>query len=401
MPGVDITQIEAMKRRHEGLQRDLQALGQRVHNLDETADTLVNHAQDGKLQPQLLGEKKVDMMEQAEIIQKKRNDLNNAWNNLVTSTKLRKKAVNQAEQYHKFLGDQVELIKWMDQMRGVMAAITDKKPTDIADAQNLIDQHMSSHSDLESRNNDFQKVQAKGEKLVNGNSPFANQVEEKLNELHNSKRELMADWNEKNDRLNEEYKLQQFERDVKICETWIGNRENKLQELDNAEAETEVQKSANLQKSADLHRQIDHYQPRIDSVCEKADSLLEEDHFASEDVSNRKNELMERWDGLRNGLKGWQSRLGNAQSVQNYIQQADDMGEWIDDKTNAMPTASENVDDDMIRGRQRRQDALQAELDANKPRIENLLEDGGELQGGFAKNCAKIVGNIRNLLKTI
>ena len=118
MPGVDITQIEAMKRRHEGLQRDLQALGQRVHNLDETADTLVNHAQDGKLQPQLLGEKKVDMMEQAEIIQKKRNDLNTAWNDLVTSTKLRKKAVNQAEQYHKFLGDQVELIKWMDQMRG-------------------------------------------------------------------------------------------------------------------------------------------------------------------------------------------------------------------------------------------------------------------------------------------
>ena len=391
MPGVDITQIEAMKRRHEGLQRDLQALGQRVHNLDETADTLVNHAQDGKLQPQLLGEKKVDMMEQAEIIQKKRNDLNTAWNDLVTSTKLRKKAVNQAEQYHKFLGDQVELIKWMDQMRGVMAAITDKKPTDIADAQNLIDQHMSSHSDLESRNNDFQKVQAKGEKLVNGNSPFANQVEEKLNELHNSKRELMADWNEKNDRLNEEYKLQQFERDVKICETWIGNRENKLQELDNAEAETEVQKSANLQKSADLHRQIDHYQPRIDSVCEKADSLLEEDHFASEDVSNRKNELMERWDGLRNGLKGWQSRLGNAQSVQNYIQQADDMGEWIDDKTNAMPTASENVDDDMIRGRQRRQDALQAELDANKPRIENLLEDGGELQGGFAEMPRKLL----------
>ena len=203
----------------------------------------------------------------------------------------------------------------------VMAAITDKKPTDIADAQNLIDQHMSSHSDLESRNNDFQKVQAKGEKLVNGNSPFANQVEEKLNELHNSKRELMADWNEKNDRLNEEYKLQQFERDVKICETWIGNRENKLQELDNAEAETEVQKSANLQKSADLHRQIDHYQPRIDSVCEKADSLLEEDHFASEDVSNRKNEL----------------------------------------------------------------------LDANKPRIENLLEDGGELHGGFAEMPRKLL----------
>merc|ERR1711972_689803 len=68
LPGVDITQIEAMKRRHEGLQRDLQALGQRVHQLDETADTLVSHAQDGKLQPQLLGEKKVDMMEQAEII---------------------------------------------------------------------------------------------------------------------------------------------------------------------------------------------------------------------------------------------------------------------------------------------------------------------------------------------
>ena len=85
-PNVDITQIEAMRRRHEGLQRDLQALGQRGHSLDETADSLVKHAQDGKLQPQLLGEKTVDMMEQAEIIQKKRNDLNTAWNDLVTTT---------------------------------------------------------------------------------------------------------------------------------------------------------------------------------------------------------------------------------------------------------------------------------------------------------------------------
>ena len=107
---------------------------------------------------------------------------------------------------------------------------------------------------------------------------------------------------------------------------------------------------------------------------------------------------MNRWDGLRKGLKGWESRLGNAQSVQNYIQQADDMGEWIDDKINAMPSG-ESMDDDMIRGRQRRQDALQAELDANEDKINRLLNDGDDLLNKQDGEEANEVKNAMDKLK--
>ena len=166
----------------------------------------MSHAQDGKLQPQLLGEKKVDMMEQAEIIQKKRNDLNTAWIGLLTTTTALEKELLHAENFHRFLGDQQELMKWMDQMRGVMSTVTDKSPTDIADAQNLLDQHRTTKSDLESRNADFKKVNARGEKLINSNHPKSDQVEDKLNELAHAKRELAADWEEKDARLQEEYR---------------------------------------------------------------------------------------------------------------------------------------------------------------------------------------------------
>lgn len=111
---INITAINAMRRRHETLQRDLQALGNRVHDLDQTADQLVLSAQEGKLQPQIINDKLIDMDKilDAETIQTKRNDLNIAWNDLVTNCKSRKKQLNYAEQFHRFLGDKNELENW-------------------------------------------------------------------------------------------------------------------------------------------------------------------------------------------------------------------------------------------------------------------------------------------------
>merc|ERR1712157_161008 len=189
-PDINITDINAMRRRHETLQRDLQALGNRVHDLDQTADQLVQAAQEGKLPQQILHDKLIDMDKilDAEMIQTKRNDLNIAWNDLVTSCKARKKQLSYAESYHKYLGDKSELESWIENMVKLMEAGSDQEPQDIADAQTLIDRHNSISSDLKSRDNDFNRISNRANKLTNNNHPKSKEIANNLEDLQSKKR---------------------------------------------------------------------------------------------------------------------------------------------------------------------------------------------------------------------
>jgi len=58
--------LQALQRKHEGLERDLAALGERVHALDADAARLTEQHP-----------------EQAEEIQRKGTEINQAWNDLV------------------------------------------------------------------------------------------------------------------------------------------------------------------------------------------------------------------------------------------------------------------------------------------------------------------------------
>lgn len=58
--------LQALQRKHEGLERDLAALGERVHSLDADASRLTDQHP-----------------EQRDAIQIKRSEINQAWNDLV------------------------------------------------------------------------------------------------------------------------------------------------------------------------------------------------------------------------------------------------------------------------------------------------------------------------------
>ena len=64
--GNDLISVQALQRKHEGLERELAALGERIYSLDEDAGNL------SEQHP-----------EQNDVIQKKRTEINKSWNELV------------------------------------------------------------------------------------------------------------------------------------------------------------------------------------------------------------------------------------------------------------------------------------------------------------------------------
>lgn len=71
--GKDLRTVQALQRKHEGLERDLAALGDKINQLDEKASKLMHTHKDN-----------------AEIIYEKQKDINEEWTHLCAKANLRK-----------------------------------------------------------------------------------------------------------------------------------------------------------------------------------------------------------------------------------------------------------------------------------------------------------------------
>ncbi|XP_008052911.1 spectrin alpha chain, erythrocytic 1-like, partial [Carlito syrichta] len=85
-PGSDLFSVQALQRQHEGFERDLVPLGEKVAILGETAERLSESHPDA-----------------TEDLQRQRVELNEAWDDLRERTEDRKESLNEAQKFYLFL----------------------------------------------------------------------------------------------------------------------------------------------------------------------------------------------------------------------------------------------------------------------------------------------------------
>ena len=86
--GKDLRTVQALQRKHEGLERDLAALGDKIRQLDETATKLMN-----------------THPESAETIYSKQKEINSEWTQLQGKANARKEKLLDSYDLQRFLSD--------------------------------------------------------------------------------------------------------------------------------------------------------------------------------------------------------------------------------------------------------------------------------------------------------
>lgn len=86
--GKDLRSVQALQRKHEGLERDLAALGDKIRTLDETANKL-----------------KQTHPESAETIYQLQKQLNEEWTRLTAKANSRKEKLLDSYDYQRFVAD--------------------------------------------------------------------------------------------------------------------------------------------------------------------------------------------------------------------------------------------------------------------------------------------------------
>ena len=114
--------MQTLQRKHEGLERDLAALGDKIRQLDDAANRLIQTHPD-----------------QSDAIYQKQREINQQWTQLTGKANTRKEKLLDSYDLHRFLSDYRDLMSWVNTSRGLVAS--DELAQDVTGAEALLERH--------------------------------------------------------------------------------------------------------------------------------------------------------------------------------------------------------------------------------------------------------------------
>ena len=120
--GRDLRGVQTLQRKHEGLERDLAALHDKIRQLDETANRLMQSHPDS-----------------ADQTYAKQKEINEEWQQIVAKATQRKEKLLDSYDLQRFLSDYRDLMGWVSAMTGLVSS--EELANDVTGAEALIERH--------------------------------------------------------------------------------------------------------------------------------------------------------------------------------------------------------------------------------------------------------------------
>ncbi|XP_031333128.1 spectrin alpha chain isoform X3 [Photinus pyralis] len=375
--GKDLRSVQALQRKHEGLERDLAALGDKIKQLDETANRLVT-----------------SHPESAEQTYTKQREINELWTQLTAKANSRKEKLLDSYDLQRFLSDHRDLLAWINSMLGLVSS--DELANDVTGAEALIERHQEHRTEIDARAGTFHTLEQFGQQLLSSNHYASPEIQEKLEQLNKAREELERAWIERRVQLDQNLDLNLFYRDCEQAENWMSDREAFLasEEVDSKGDNVE----ALIKKHEDFDKAINAHEEKIAALQGLADQLIGNGHYASNEIDDKRSQVLNRWRHLKEALIEKRSKLGESQTLQQFSRDADEIENWIAEKLQ-LATEESYKDPANIQSKHQKHQAFEAELAANADRIQSVLGNGENLID--KRQCAGSEEAVRRRLESI
>lgn len=355
--GRDLASVQTLQRKHEGLERDLAALEDKVSTLGEEATRLCGIHSD-----------------HAEQTKAKLAEIEHSWSTLTSKAQERRRRLDDSYYLHRFLSDFRDLISWINDMRAIISA--DELAKDVAGAEALLERHQEHKGEIDAREDSFKTSREAGEKLVEKNHHASEEVKEKLVTLKQEKAALLALWEERRILYEQCMDLQLFYRDTEQADTWMAKQEAFLENEDLGDSIDSVE--ALIKKHEDFEKSLAAQEEKIKALDEFATKLMEGQHYAADDVSQRRELLLERRSDLLEMSARRRTMLEDSYRLQQFERDCDETKGWINEKLK-FATDDSYLDPTNLNGKVQKHQNFDQELSANKSRIEEITSTGKEL----------------------
>ncbi|CAG2119620.1 unnamed protein product, partial [Medioppia subpectinata] len=175
--GRDLVSVQTLQRKHEGIERDLAALSDKVDTLGQEAHRLCGIHED-----------------LADQTRAKHSEIVSTWEQLKSKALDRRRRLDESYLLHQFLADFRDLISWVHDMKAIISA--DELAKDVAGAEALLERHQEHWGEIDARADSFRVSGEAGHRLLEQNIS-RDEVNEKLIQLSNEKQSLTALWEDR------------------------------------------------------------------------------------------------------------------------------------------------------------------------------------------------------------
>uniref|UniRef100_G3W7Y5 Spectrin alpha chain, erythrocytic 1 n=1 Tax=Sarcophilus harrisii TaxID=9305 RepID=G3W7Y5_SARHA len=312
--GSDLFSVQALQRRHDAFERDLEPLGEKVTTLKETAERLIESHPDAK----------DDLWQQ-------RTELEGAWDDLLQLTEERKDDLNEAQKLYLFLNQAREILSWINGIRGPVSSA--EMAEDLTGTEILLERHQEHYDEMKAEAPAFQALEDFGIDLLSSGHQAGPEIEGKLQFVKAERDDLERSWERRKKMLDQCLDFQLFQGDCDQAESWMMARESSLRTDDKSSLDS---LDALMKKRDDLDKAISAQEEKINSLKSFAERLIDGDHYAKEEIADRLQRVLDRWNALKGQMMAERAKLGDYADLKQFYRDIEDLEDWISEM---LPTA--------------------------------------------------------------
>ncbi|XP_074649217.1 spectrin beta chain-like isoform X2 [Tubulanus polymorphus] len=271
--GHDLETVETLVRKHEGFERDLAAVGEKVENLTKESKKLQDHFTDNRDAKDRIHSKHIQYIQ--------------AWNTLLDKASSRGQKLMKAKELQVYFDDYRELLAWCTEMRAKIT--TEKFAHDVPSAEALINYHMEYKAEIDTRLDSFEAFTNTGNKIIAEGHFLSKEIAEKISLLNMAKDNLLKTWENRRILYERHLDVLLLVRDIDQVNTLLAYREDVLKTAVVGDSIKSVED--NIRKHEDFEKAAEALEEKIKAIQRKT---LIEQAFEDQKRSETKMEIEEK-----------------------------------------------------------------------------------------------------------
>ncbi|XP_013777045.2 LOW QUALITY PROTEIN: spectrin beta chain, non-erythrocytic 1-like [Limulus polyphemus] len=356
--GKDLQCVEALQRKQEAVEMEIQAIDSKLRQHDADARRLI--------------QKYPDM---AKFTRAKIYEVQENRRRLTDICKQRKQRLKNAHSLQAFLTEVAKLESWSDDMIKQMKS--GELANSISEAQSKLQLHQERKAAINYRKEVFRAVKDSGQKLLQQNHPAKEKIQEGLQDLEEVQKKLTQVWDECQTAMEQCCKLQMFIEQAKQVEIWLASQEAFLNNDDLGDSMAGVESL--IRKHDNFEKKMFAQSEKVDQFEKSTKKLLDNGHYDADAIRSRCRSICQRRDKLKENSSTRKKLLQESKQFQQFLRNVYEVDNWINEKLQ-IATDESYLDLTNLISKIRKHSAFEAEVTANKDRIEGIKQEGENMR---------------------
>ncbi|KAG5890886.1 hypothetical protein JTB14_002826 [Gonioctena quinquepunctata] len=376
--GKDLATANNLLKRHTILEKDIQQHTENCETINEATEQFIKGGHF-----------------MADEIEEKAQKAITRFHQLKAPLQARRDLLESSLMLQQFARDVDDELQWL-QDREPLAASCDLG-SNLTAVQSLQKKHQALEAELASREPIVATLVARAEQLMRSGHVSGPAISEKAKQLKDMFAQVRDLASIRRLRLQDSLEAQTFYQEVAEAEAWISEKRPFLATKEVGKDEDTAQ---SLQRKLEaLSMEVKTFHPTIQRLGKVANSLIEREHFDSENIAAAKDALEKDFAGLRKLVSEREVRLAEALQYFGFIHECIEVQEWMREQMNKTDSEEYGNDLEHVELLIQAFDTFHASLLSSEPRVQQCIENGNviiDAKSSYSSDVQQKVIDLQN-----